>query len=185
VALVNFDPSKTPDADPASTGTHFVFTIPADQYKALRFGVGVPANLDGPNAKQSVTYEFGHPLSVSQGMVWTMDNTYRYIVLEGRGYKLPAQSARDTVPFQYHLRVDPDKKPALYQEVEFSDEFKGDNGSSRTKTISLDMNRVFYAPDGSNTINVTENNATDMTGDPQIQLGLRIADNFRKALSIQ
>lgn len=147
--------------------------VPAGNYKAIRFGIGVPAEMNeaGPDAYT----EPDHPLGATQNTYWGMNAMYRFIMVDGK-YDLTGDGI-DEGGFSYHTGFND-----CYREVELQKEFSFDRKGLYAATFILDLSKLFYA-EGSMIDVTTESN---FHGDyALINLALRVSDNFASALSIQ
>jgi hypothetical protein len=175
VIWVNYDNNSTSlaGADPTSNGTYFSFAIPSGGYKSLRFRLGLPNGMDGIHAKASTDYDNSSPLSYNRGAVWTMDNTYRIVSINGTVY----DQIFGNTALEYHLRTD-----TVYHEFEFPGEINVPNGGSANINMNLDVARIFS--NGSNGINIYKDNFSD--AEPkQLPLAIRVKNNFVVAMSRQ
>ena len=162
VLLVNFDDNintDDPTHDPATVGTSFSFSIPGGTYKAIRFGIGVPASLNGHSktGKFSTDYPSGDPLGYYRGTYWSSWDNYRTEIIEGKVDSSKSNASTPTSPFGYHTGFD-----SLYREIEFTDNFSLDKGQSHTITIDLDVNKIFY--NSSYQTNLITEASTNMSG---------------------
>lgn len=64
----------------------FSFTIPALQYKSIEYSIGVPQAMNGTDNENfdAALYSPSHPLSLSNGMYWTWNSGYRFVLIDGR-----------------------------------------------------------------------------------------------------
>lgn len=72
--------------DAADSLNKFTFTVPALQYQGIAFSVGVPQSLNGTDNEDfdAALYSADHPLSLNNGMYWTWNSGYRFVLLDGR-----------------------------------------------------------------------------------------------------
>ena len=147
--------------------------IPAGEYTALRFGIGVPEamNEKGPSAFT----ETDHPLNSSQNTYWGMNGMYRFVMIDGK-YDVNGDGT-DEGGFSYHTGFSDS-----YREVEFTHDFSFDRKDEVNEIIGVDLAKLFYV--SGSMIDVT--NESNFHGDySNIGLAIRLSDNFAAALSIQ
>lgn len=77
--------------DAADSISTFTATIPAKNYKRLDFSIGVPQALNGTDNENfdAALYDPNHALSLSNGMYWTWNTGYRFVLLDGRSNTNP------------------------------------------------------------------------------------------------
>ena len=71
----------------ASDGvSSFSATIPEGNYSMLDFSIGVPQAMNGTQNPDfdAALYDPNHPLSLSNGMYWTWNTGYRFVLIDGR-----------------------------------------------------------------------------------------------------
>jgi hypothetical protein len=147
--------------------------IPAGDYTALRFGIGVPEamNEKGPGAFT----EPDHPLSATQNTYWGMNSMYRFVMIDGK-YDVNGDGA-DEGGFSYHTGF-----KDCYRTFELIQEFSFDRKENYTIPFTIDITKLFYVP-GSMIDVTTESN---FHGDyANIGLAERLSDNFAVSLGIQ
>jgi hypothetical protein len=147
--------------------------VPAGDYSAIKFGIGVP---DAMNQAGPAAYtEADHPLSSTQNTYWGMNSMYRFVMVDGK-YDLTGDGI-DEGGFSYHTGFSD-----CYREVEWAHEFSFDKKGTHTENVSIDLSKLFYVS-GSIVDVPTESN---FHGDySQIDLAIRLSNNFASALSIQ
>jgi len=164
-------------------GNNFTFTVPAGDYKAVRFGIGIP-----PAIKDTVKhYHFGafDPLNENYGMLWQMtSNTFRDIVLQMFTDTTKAQNAIPNREIIVHVLEDNDTLN-LYRDLEFDKAFTINSGATQIDNFNIDANQVFF-PAG-NAIDLKSVGSTDMVKADKtgIQLGIQLDNNFAKAITKQ
>ena len=146
--------------------------IPAGDYTALRFGIGVPQALN--EADPAEFNESGHPLNVTENTYWGMNGMYRFVMIDGR-YDVEGDGTPDGT-FSYHTGYN-----ESYREVEFAGDFSFDRKGSYSHEIIIDIEKLFYVS-GSEVDVLTE---SYYDGDlSNIDLAHRISDNFMNSLSL-
>jgi hypothetical protein len=180
VMIVKFD-NGIPDN--AVCGHSFSFPVPAGDYKAIRFGVGMPSKI-----KDTVShYHFVvlDPLNANYGMLWEMTkNTFRNIAIAMYADTTKAQNAPPKRFLSFHILED-DTTLNLYRDLEFPASFSIGDGGAHTSVFNLDANQVFF--NAANLIDLRKAGSTDMVrGDKTgINLGIQITNNFAKAIANQ
>lgn len=158
--------------DQSGSGTT-LFKIPAGEYTSIRFGIGVPSEMN--EAGPSAYTDSEHPLNSTQNTYWGMNAMYRFVMIDGK-YDLTGDGT-DEGSFSYHTGFND-----CYREIEWVHDFSFDKKGSHIEQINLDLTKLFYAT-GSMIDVTTESN---FHGDySQIDLALRLSDNFAAALTIQ
>ena len=146
--------------------------IPAGDYTAIRFGIGVPQELNEKGPSEFT--EPDHPLNSTQNTYWGMNGMYRFVMIDGK-YDLTGDGT-DEGGFSYHTGFSD-----CYREVELAHNFSFDRKGDYDLNIGIDVTKLFYV-DGS-MINVTSE--SNFHGDyADIDLAIRLSDNFAAALSI-
>jgi len=147
--------------------------IPAGDYTSLRFGIGVPKEMN--ESDPSEFNEPDHPLNVTQNTYWGMNAMYRFLMLDGR-YDIEGDGIMDGV-FSYHTGYN-----ESYREVELIHDFSFDRKGNYSQIISIDVSKLFYVP--GNIVDVV--NESDFHGElTALDIALRMSDNFAASLSIQ
>jgi len=168
-------------------GNVFSFLVPDGNYVAIRFGIGVP-----PAIKDTIAhYHFGllDPLSGDYGAHWDMTiNVFRNIVIEmftDTSKKQDAVLAR-FMRQDFHILEDGGNPFLnLYKEIQFKKNISIAKGENHIQQFNLDANLIFYYP--GNEIDMMHTTGTDMqyTDINAMNLGMKVNDNFAKAITIQ
>lgn len=146
--------------------------VPAGNYTSLRFGIGVPKEL---NEKTPADFtEVNHPLNSSQNTYWGMNSMYRFLMLDGK-YDLEGDGLIDG-SFSYHTGYEDS-----YRDVELVHDFSFDRKGVYSQAILIDVSKLFYVT-GNIVDVVTESNFHGNYA--EIDLSLRVSDNFANAVSI-
>lgn len=144
--------------------------VPAGEYKAVRFGLGLDA---ATNASDPATFAIDHPLSVSQNTHWGWATKYKFVQLEGRS-DYDTTQAVPRYAFSYHTGTD-----ALYRVVELEKDLQLNNSTTKNVTIQFDANRLLY--NSNDTIYLREQTFTHSETPEQLELATEITDNFTQA----
>ncbi|MEM6764466.1 MAG: MbnP family protein [Bacteroidota bacterium] len=159
-------------------GTFSLFeNVPAGTYAGVKFGIGVPENMNTSPAD----YATDHPLSVNTSMYWSWRTGYKFISLEG---KIDAsQEMTGAVLDQslvYHTGRDSVNSPnQIYREVSYlrpQDAFTIESGRELQFIIEMDINRFFY--NEQDTISMHIQNFTHSVPGEQFNLSVEITDNL-------
>lgn len=147
--------------------------VPAGNYTSVKFAIGVPDEMN--QAGPSAYTEADHPLSSTQNTYWGMNSMYRFLMIDGK-YDLTGDGI-DEGGFSYHTGFND-----CYREIELEHDFSFDKKGVHTENISIDLSKIFYSS-GSLVDVTTESN---FHGDySQIDLAIRLSNNFAAALSVQ
>lgn len=172
IALVDF--YMNPADTNSGVNTRFRFDVPAADYKGIRFGVGVPENLNGlkTNTHNPSQYPADHPLSDTYSTSWSMaGGGYRFVMMDGRVFKTGSDSSQR---YTYHTGFD-----ELYREAEIKRDFSTKAAAENTFTVTLDVNKIFYSATGQ--IDMWKEPFTHSVGDVQLALAKKFTENFYRA----
>ncbi|RLD26189.1 MAG: hypothetical protein DRI54_03340 [Bacteroidetes bacterium] len=75
--------------DASADHNRLAFVVPPGVYSKIGFYIGVPIELNGTDSVlnpdfDASLYSPNHPLSLSNGMYWTWNSGYRFILMDGR-----------------------------------------------------------------------------------------------------
>lgn len=157
-------------SDPTNPGkANFSFgDLPAGNYRAIRFGIGVPADL---NAKTPADFAVNHPLAI-ESMYWDAWDSYIFSKTEGRIDT--TGNGEGDLNFLYHTGIDD-----LYRGLEASRDFKLDQGGETTMSFYLDVLKLFGTPN-----DYIDIKAKPMSHNPKdLDIATKIMDNYINALS--
>jgi hypothetical protein len=163
------------DSDASDNGITVI--IPEGNYKSMTFSLGVPQSMNGTDNPDfdAALYDPNHPLSLSNGMYWTWNSGYRFVLMDGRINTTPQADDEFETLLSIHT---------------------GKDYSYRTRTLNLNYNAV---KDNAASIVMQfdvaeflagENDVIDIAIDNQSHgtnenLANRLSDNAIKAVSIQ
>ncbi|RMG58572.1 MAG: hypothetical protein D6722_23375 [Bacteroidetes bacterium] len=156
-----------------SGGVGGSFDVPAGTYRGIRFGIGVPADLNNGNP---AVYASDHPLSISNGMHWNWTTGYIFLKVDGRIDSTAAMTGGPVLGMTYHTGTNELYRELSYTEAEHAFEIK--EGERLAFAFSLDINRLFYTD--TDTLDMVTNNLTHTTpvGSDAFQLAEYITDNL-------
>ena len=158
----------------AAEGTVIRFSrVPVGTYKFLRFGIGVPADL---NKTIPSDYSTSHPLGAdNSGEYWEAWNSYIFTKIEGQ-YDKDGNGIFDgnDISFAYHTGMD-----RIYKEIELDNILNLNAGETTNLNFELDIRRLFTRPAGS-LIPLEPHNPNN-----QIEEMFIIKDNFPRALLLK
>ncbi len=148
-------------------------SAPAGRWRALRFSVGLPPEL---NDRDPALWPAAHPLNPSvNGLHWSWQGGYIFLALEGRFWREP-ETAANAPGFAFHLAREPFRAVV---EVPVSFEIHGDVPS--VLGIEFDLGRLV---DGERSISFTQDGASTHSkdGDPLAsKLHRNLPSSFRPA----
>lgn len=171
VDMVNFYDHHTTAAT-ASEGETLTFEdVPEGEYKAIRFGIGLPADL---NATNPADYPSTHPMSRTE-MYWDWRGTFIFSMIEGSVDTL--QNGTPDVFLTYHSGSD-----AMYEQVELPYNFTISGGDELTVPMTLDAKKILYTTEGP--YDVKNNNVTHTTTD-DYHIAETVIRNLAKAIAIK
>ena len=160
-------------ADAAKGSVTTFSRIPVGSYKFLKFGIGVPADLNKTNPSD---YSTSHPLGAdNSGEYWEAWNSYIFAKIEGQ-YDENGDGEIDgnDISFAYHTGMD-----RVYQEMELDNIISLNAGETTNLDFELDVRTLFTQPRG---------DLFDLEPhDPNNQIGemIIIMDNFKRALQLK
>lgn len=160
-------------ADAAKGSISNFSRIPVGAYKFLKFGIGVPADLNKTNPSD---YSTSHPLGAdNSGEYWEAWNSYIFAKIEGQ-YDENGDGTfdGDDISFAYHAGMD-----RVYQEIELDNIINLNAGETTNLDFELDVRMLFTQPRG---------DLLDLEPhDPNNQIGemIIIMENFRRALQLK
>ena len=161
-------------ATDAQKGTVINFSrVPVGSYKFLKFGIGVPADLNKTNPSD---YSSSHPLGAdNSGEYWEAWNSYIFAKIEGQ-YDEDGSGNFDgnDISFAYHIGMD-----RVYKEIELDNIINLNAGETTNLNFELDVRRLLTRPAGS----LIPLEAHDPNN--QIEEMFIIRDNFRLALQLK
>jgi hypothetical protein len=108
--FVNFTENNT-NVTAADRGIAISNTIPLDTYDGVKFGIGVPSDL---NAQTPSDFSPSHPLSIEH---WTSWDSYIFHKIEGR-YDNDSDPATLDGTFVYHVGLDEYFKEKVFNNLE-------------------------------------------------------------------
>ena len=159
--------------DNTAAGVAKTFQVPVGNYRGLRFGIGVPADLNNGNP---AVYAPDHPLSIQNGMHWNWTTGYIFVKIDGRIDSTAAMSGGPILGMTYHTGTN-----ELYRDLSFLESdhaFEIKEGERLAFTLALDVNRIFY--NSTDTLDMVTNNLTHSTpvGSDAFQLAQYLTDNL-------
>jgi hypothetical protein len=153
----------------------YAYEVPEGNYTALRFGLGVPGDLNGIDPS---SYDNADPLSTYSNMYWSWASMYRFIILEAKLDTAGGASYDFDVVF--HTGLD-----SLYRDnIELPVIFSIAKGDTQTITLEIDWNTLFYG-DGEE-IHLTQEHVTHTTDNAEeFDLARRFTDRFVGAIQVR
>ena len=157
-------------------GKNLVLPLPAGAYSAVRFGLGIPPEIN--TDIDPASYPNDHPLSVlgSAGMFWTWSSGYIFVKYEG---KFALESGQQLIePFSYHCGTD-----ASYRMVTLELDNLLNIQSHEVTAASLKLDAAMALMSENDSINVEFDPVTHNAGGDS--LGGRMMDFLVNAWSIE
>lgn len=152
---------------------NLVLKVPAGEYKSVKFGIGVPAEMN--EAGPAEFTETDHPLNATQNTYWGMNSMYRFVMIDGK-YDLTGDGTDDG-GFSYHTGFND-----CYREVELAHEFSFEKKGSYAENLIIDVTELFYV--AGSMIDVSAESNFHGNYD-EIDLANRLSDNFAAAIRFQ
>lgn len=157
----------------AENGTRLGFSrVPAGVYNKLKFGIGVPADL---NRTTPADYSNSHPLGLDNGgEYWEAWDSYIFAKVEGQ-YDIDGDGFDgDDISFAYHAGMD-----NVYQRLELDNQRNLTVGETVNFDFELDIKELLTLPRG----DLLELEAHDPNN--QIEEMIVIMSNFKTALKLR
>ena len=160
-------------ADAAKGSVSSFSRIPVGAYKFLKFGIGVPADLNKTNPSD---YSTSHPLGAdNSGEYWEAWNSYIFAKIEGQfDENGDGDINGDDISFAYHAGTD-----RVYQEIELDNIINLNAGETTKLDFELDVKTLLSFPRG-DLIDLEPHDPNN-----QIEEMIIIMSNFRRALQLQ
>jgi len=147
--------------------------IPVGTYKFLKFGVGVPADLNKTNPSD---YSTSHPLGADNGgEYWEAWDSYIFAKIEGQ-YDENGDGVFDDVSFAYHTG---DVGKNVYFEREIDQIINLSAGETTSLNFELDVKQLLTWPQGQ-PFRLEPHDPNN-----QIEEMIIIMENFRNALQLK
>lgn len=109
--------------------------VPSGDYHSIRFGLGVPADL---NAKTPADFGVDHPLAI-ESMYWDAWDSYIFSKTEGR---IDTTGDGETdIAYLYHTGIDD-----LYMNLEATQDFSLEADEEKVVHFNLDVKKLFGTP---------------------------------------
>lgn len=152
--------------------------VPVGNYAQMGFGIGVAPDMNSPQNPDFdlALFDNDHPLSQFNGMYWTWQGGYRFVIFEGK-YDTDPDSTEPMVDgYSFHTGGDESYRVVNLTGINF-------NVSANENTVAhLDfaVDRFFYSE--TDTIDIDEN---PMTHSPNTELSARMSDHIQQAVSFR
>jgi len=174
IQFINLSESHNSEAD-AMQGSSITFSrVPVGVYKQLRFGIGVPADLNRTNPSD---YSTTHPLGAdNSGEYWEAWNSYIFAKIEGQ-YDINGDGNidGDDISFAYHTGMDSNYEPPI--ELDNITTLKA--GETTDLVFELDIRELFTQPRG-DLLPLEAHDPNNQLAEMKL-----IMENFRKALQLK
>jgi hypothetical protein len=144
IDLVNFN-----------NGATYSQTIPNGEYIGIRFGIGVPAELN--TGQDPAQYPSSHPLSVeaSESMFWTWNSGYIFSKFEGK-VALDNDPNNMIHPYAFHIGTD-----NFYLDIELAHSF---TVAGNTTAVDVVFDASSFLTGADDTIDLATDNITHTMG---------------------
>lgn len=144
--------------------------VPAGNYRTLKIGLGVPADL---NATKESDYPDTHPLG-KESHYWTAWESYIFTMISGK-VDTDGDGVFDDSAVAYHLGSD-----AVYRTVELPHTFEVEKDGTTRIVFNINLHHVFKEGNGYMDIIAIPATHTIAT----IDQAIKASDNFKNAISI-
>jgi len=163
----------------------FTFNVPAGDYKAIRFGIGIP-----PTIKDTVkTWHLTNPNDPLNnfGLLWVMGSIQQHNIFRDIGMDFfvdtsKLQNQRPNRLVEWHI-IEDDTTLNLYSTLEFQESFSVGNGDNHVTNINVDANTLFFNPASPIDLRTAGTTSMDNGNTPEILLGIAVNKNFYAAVS--
>ena len=150
------------------------FNIPSGAYSGLRFGLGLPPEL---NHADITAIDPSSPLGNNGGMYWSWTTLYRFIVFDGR-YDTDA-AATGALPYQFSIHTGRD---TCYREGSIALSANAEQGSVMRVVLDVDIARFFT--DGQQVLDLSQ--GAQVHGEVQtLPVALKLSDLALKAITLE
>jgi len=156
----------------AMDGTSMSFSnVPVGSYTKLKFGIGVPADL---NRTTPADYSSSHPLGADNSSeYWEAWDSYIFAKIEGQ-YDVDGDGFdSEDISFAYHTGTD-----RVYQRLELDNQKSLNAGETTRFNFELDIRELFTLPKG-DLIELEQHDPNN-----QVEEMIVIMSNFKKALQL-
>lgn len=155
----------------------FNFSAPSGDFNKLKFSLGVPSELNDqdPSAYSS---DENHPLNVTQNTYWGMAGKYRFLMIDGF-YDTNGDGEQDG-SYSIHTGYD-----EMFRNLEFNLILDLSKRNDYSTVFFIDAAYIF---DGEPTTKIdilTENSYHGSTDPTDMNLGIRLTDNFVNAITVK
>lgn len=153
-------------------------TVPSGNYSEFGFGLGVPEEMNSPaNPNFSIAvFSSDHPLSQNNGMYWTWQTGYRFVIFDGK-YDTDPDGTGLLIPgYSFHTGKDESYRNVVFPNASFTVEANKQN----TVYLDLHVDRFYYSE--TDTIDLAVHNQSH--GSNQ-ELSDRVSDIITQAISFR
>ena len=152
------------------------FELPVDKYSNIKFGIGVPEELNSADPSNYNT-DPDHPLNSLNSTYWGWTAMYRFVMYEGR-FDADGDGSTEGL-LSMHTGYN-----SSYRNVEFPVELSLKKKETYTTNFEVDVYDFFDASAASKIDIVTENQYHGSTAAADIDLANRISDNFAASIKL-
>ncbi|HEY0977578.1 MAG TPA: MbnP family protein [Flavobacteriales bacterium] len=150
------------------------FTLPAGDYDEVRFGLGLPPELNHGDISQIPVND---PLGNNGGMYWSWATMYRFVVFDGRFSNDPDPT--QPLPFTFSLHTGLD---TLFRQLAFPISAQATAGDTTRLTVVVDIGHFFG--NGEEVLDLSQGSQWHGTVE-DLELGIRLADLQRDAITVE
>ncbi len=117
------------------------YDVEAGDYEGVIYHIGVPQALNGTDDPDFLTSQYGpeSPLNVQNGMYWSWNTGYRFLIYEGRVDGTPDDTSDFPSVFSIHLGKD-----QFYTEIQVALPFTITDGQTKHFNIDWDLSKSQY-----------------------------------------
>ncbi len=172
IQFINLTETHKTQVD-AEQGTVMTFSkVPVGTYNQLKFGVGVPADLNKTNPSD---YSTSHPLGAdNSGEYWEAWDSYIFAKIEGQFDTDGNGFDGNDISFAYHAGRD-----NLYSPIKLDNSINLTAGNTTELVFELDIKTLFSFPQG-DLIDLESHNPNGHGAE-----NFLIMDNFKRALQLK
>jgi hypothetical protein len=118
------------------------YEVPAANYTGIRYHIGVPPALNGTTDPDFLTSQFGpeSPLNIQNGMYWSWQNGFRFLIYEGRSDATPDDSGDLPSVFSIHMGKD-----TLYTQIDVDLPFTVSADAQTEFEIDWNLSKSMYS----------------------------------------
>lgn len=153
----------------------YTYDVEEGVYEELRFGLGVPGDLNGIDP---ATYSNDEALSIYSNMYWSWASMYRFIIMEAQMDTTGGNALDHDLIF--HTGTDDLYRGGIVRSVMI----EAVEGEDSEIVLEIDWDKLFY--DGPESIDINSEHTTHTTDTPEDRdLAIRFTENFVDAITVK